>query len=105
MRFIVLALVLFASAAVADPKPGPTVEAAALDKLYKGSLEYCTATGQNEARVGFNCPASAQNVDECNKTGEISAEQALSACVARRLTAEEQKLWASSPINPVRPPQ
>lgn len=102
MHRFALALVLVAGAAFAE-QPGPTVEAAALEKLYRGSLEYCTATKQNEARVGFNCPATAKSVSECNKTGEISAEQALSQCVARRLTRAEQKLWEESPINPVRP--
>ena len=91
------------AASAKQPQPGPTVEAAALEKLYKGSLEFCTATGQDKARVGYNCPADAKTVDQCNKTGELSAEQVLSACVARRLSADEQKQWAQSPMNPVRP--
>ena len=100
---LALALVVPTLAAAKDPQPGPTVEAAGLEKLYKGSLEYCTSTGQNEARVGYNCPANAKSFADCEESGKITADEALSACVARRLTRDEQKLWAQSPMNPVRP--
>jgi hypothetical protein len=102
MRFLVLFLfLLIPNLSLAED--GPTKERAALDDVFRARLVLCREQGEAVARTGYNCPSTAKTVDECTKTGELSADHALSQCVASKLTKDEQVPWQRSTLNPTVP--
>ena len=95
-RIPIVLIALFACSAAAD---------APVKALVDSVVSFCKATKGDEARVGYNCPATATKFTECTKSGELTSAQALDNCVKQRLrTPEEQAFWASYAGNPAAKP-